>query len=562
MPYTDSPRLRSRSSVSSRRTAFIATAVPGVLSLAVTLTAIAPANAAPSDSRGRAGESVEQLALTDAAGKPTDKVAPQEKTARDEQTLSTGPLTGKDFSTIGLSWKKDSPVAPGTSATARFHKDGGWSDWRRIPLELDEAVNSEAERAGSPAYFSGDADGVELKVTTPHGALPQDLRLAMVDPGETAPVKKRQRRAAEAEPAQQPTVRSRADWGADESLADPGYKTQQTIKAAMVHHTVTNNDYAPEDVPKIINGIYVHHITQLKYGDFPYNFVVDRFGGIWEGRKGSVKMRPGTDIPGIVGGHAQGFNTDTFGVAALGNFEPNNSEAGKNTGPDPRPTEEMRDSLAGLLAWKLGQYGLDPKGKVDLTSRGGGGTNPHAQGKVLNVDVITSHRDVNATACPGRKMYDLLPDLREKVAQRISSDTQQPGFNGVIKNANSGLCLEVENSSRNDGAQVQQWECRGQRGTEWSIQDAGDGYVHIINKNSGKALEIENSSKNDGARAQQWANRGQNGAKWRINDTSRGLLLQNKASGKILEIDNSSKANGAKAQQWTGKGQPGGYWRK
>ncbi|MGW1075025.1 N-acetylmuramoyl-L-alanine amidase [Streptomyces sp. NPDC002537] len=226
---------------------------------------------------------------------------------------------------------------------------------------------------------------------------------------------KRQPRAAQ---AQEPDVKSRADWGADEDLADPGYKTQSSIKAAMVHHTVTgNNSYSREDVPRIINGIYVHHITQLGYGDFPYHFIVDRFGDIWEGRKGSVAMRPDTDIPGILGGHAQGFNTNTFGVAALGNFEPHNSEGGEDTGPNPKPTKKMRDSLVDLLAWKLGQYGLDPKGKVDLTSAGGGGTNPHPPGTVLNVDVITGHQDVNVTACPGQKMHDLLPQVRKKAAQ-------------------------------------------------------------------------------------------------------------------------------------------------
>ncbi|MFC5721997.1 RICIN domain-containing protein [Streptomyces gamaensis] len=142
------------------------------------------------------------------------------------------------------------------------------------------------------------------------------------------------------------------------------------------------------------------------------------------------------------------------------------------------------------------------------------------------------------------------------------SATVAPLSNGTVTNVNSKLCLEVDNSSKSDGARVQQWDCKGQRGANWSTQDAGDGYVHIVNKNSGKVLEIENSSRSNGARAQQWANRGQNGAKWRITSSARGLLLQNKASGKILEIDNSSRANGATAQQWDDKGQRGGYWQK
>lgn len=395
----------------------ISTAALGMVSLAVAIAATAPASAASADPRDRNAVDAEQVALTDTSGKPTDKAVFQEKGAQGRQTVSTGRLTSKNFSTVGLTWKKDSPVEPGTSATARFHKGGKWTEWRQIPLELEEAVNSEAARAGSPAFFSGDADGVEVKITTPRGALPQDLRFAMVDPGDSPSAMKHRPSALQ---AQQPDIKSRADWGADEDLADPGYKTQNTIKSAVVHHTVTgNNSYSREEVPQIINGMYEYLIKYQGYGDFPYHFIVDRFGDIWEGRKGSVEMQPDTDIPGILGGHAQGFNTNTFGVAALGNFEPNNSEGGEDTGPNPKPTKEMRDSLAGLLAWKLGQYDLDPKGKVDLTSAGGGGTNPHPVGTVLNVDVITSHRDVNVTACPGQKMYDLLPNLRNKVAQRM-----------------------------------------------------------------------------------------------------------------------------------------------
>ncbi len=80
--------------------------------------------------------------------------------------------------------------------------------------------------------------------------------------------------------------------------------------------------------------------------------------------------------------------------------------------------------------------------------------------------------------------------------------------------------------------------------------------VFIIRNHSGKCLEIENSSKRNGARAQQWTRNGQAGAKWKP-----GTLGGNRAeiinvrSGKCLEIENSSKRNGARAQQWTCDGQ-------
>ncbi|MFJ4682698.1 N-acetylmuramoyl-L-alanine amidase [Streptomyces sp. NPDC088789] len=401
----------------------------GVVSLTAPLLATGTSTAATETTRATAigatgadSSRVEEARLTDRAGKPSGTLS-AEAASRSGKVFSTGEITGERFSSLGLSWKKESAVDSGLTAEARIHRDGAWESWREVPLELEEGVAEEAKRAGAPAFYTDDADGVEVRFTAPKGSLPQDLRLSFIDPAKSpaSAAPDRQRRSAQpAVQPVQPVVKLRQDWGADESLADPGYKTQPSLKAALVHHTVTgNNSYSQQQVPQIINGIYVHHITVLGYGDFPYHFVVDRFGGIWEGRKGSIQMRPSTSIPGILGGHATGFNTNTFGVAALGNFEPDNSDGGENTGPDPKPSQAMNKSLADLLAWKVGQYQLNPQGSTQLVSAGGGGTNPHPAGKALTVPVISSHRDVNVTACPGGKLYETLPALRQQVADRL-----------------------------------------------------------------------------------------------------------------------------------------------
>ncbi|MFD9335348.1 N-acetylmuramoyl-L-alanine amidase [Streptomyces sp. NPDC060028] len=353
-------------------------------------------------------------ALTDGAGTPGAILA-----AAGGRTFSTGELTGHRFSSLGLSWRRGTPEAgvPDFTAEMRMRRGGVREEWRSLPLEREEGVAEEAGRAGAPAFYAGrtgEADGVELRFTSPSGLLPRDLRLSFIAPATAG--------AALSHPfeeAKAPAIATRADWGADESLADPGLKTQSSLRAVLVHHTVTgNNSYTREQVPDIVNGIYVHHIKDLGYGDFPYHFVVDRFGGVWEGRKGSVEMQPGGAVPAILGAHAAGFNTGTFSVALLGNFEPNNTAGGEDSGRDPEPTRVMLRRVADLLAWKLGQYGLDPLGTTRLTSTGGAGTNPHAAGAELTVPVIAGHRDVNATACPGGRFYAALPRLRGAVALR------------------------------------------------------------------------------------------------------------------------------------------------
>jgi hypothetical protein len=123
----------------------------------------------------------------------------------------------------------------------------------------------------------------------------------------------------------------------------------------------------------------------------------------------------------------------------------------------------------------------------------------------------------------------------------------------AFRNQNSGRCLEVENSSRSNGAQVQQWDCNGQAGSRWYTRDAGGGYSYIVNMNSGKCLEVENSSRSNGARAQQWDCNGQAGTKWKVTYAKMfGATLITSISGKSLEIENSSRSNGARAQQWDG----------
>ncbi|UNO38819.1 RICIN domain-containing protein [Streptomyces sp. MST-110588] len=133
---------------------------------------------------------------------------------------------------------------------------------------------------------------------------------------------------------------------------------------------------------------------------------------------------------------------------------------------------------------------------------------------------------------------------------------------GTIVNSHSGKCLEIENSSKQNGARAQQWDCNGQAGSGWRLQDLGGGAWYIINAHSGKCLEIENSSASNGARAQQWDCKGQKGAKFWLDDRGSYWWIRptTGSSDKCLEIENSSMSNGARAQQWDCNGQSGARW--
>lgn len=191
------------------------------------------------------------------------------------------------------------------------------------------------------------------------------------------------------------TVFTRADWGANESWRSwRAYRGEVT--GAVVHHTATANDYSPEAVPSILRSIYRYHAISLKWGDIGYNVLVDNFGRAWQGRAGDFWHY------NTVGAHASGVNAWTFGISVLGNYT------------DFRPSDAAVDTVSRVIAYKLKPTGLNPL-ELQTTIHKGKGT--------ITVPVVSGHRDVGATACPGNAFYEFLPTLRQMVAEYIS----QPG---------------------------------------------------------------------------------------------------------------------------------------
>ncbi|MFI8387911.1 RICIN domain-containing protein [Streptomyces sp. NPDC085540] len=137
--------------------------------------------------------------------------------------------------------------------------------------------------------------------------------------------------------------------------------------------------------------------------------------------------------------------------------------------------------------------------------------------------------------------------------------TQTADWKGPLVNANSGKCLEIENSLRTDGARVQQWTCRDMPTMRWNLHWAGNGW-EVRNVNSGICLEIEDSQMTDGARAQQWTCHDVPTMRWDLVKGKWGYWLKNRNSGKCLEIEDSQMIDGARAQQWTCHDMPTLEW--
>ena len=181
-----------------------------------------------------------------------------------------------------------------------------------------------------------------------------------------------------------PKIRDRDDWGADESLGSTDPSIADEATAAIVHHTAGANDYDAEDVPAILRGIHTFHVEGQGWDDVGYNMFADKYGRLWEGRAGGLSKA-------VVGAHAGGYNTGTFGISVLGTFE---SKA---------PPQKTLDAVSGAIAWKLSLSGTSVDAKTTVAGE--------------RMRTVIGHRDVGTTSCPGDAFYSALGDVRSTAVE-------------------------------------------------------------------------------------------------------------------------------------------------
>jgi len=164
-----------------------------------------------------------------------------------------------------------------------------------------------------------------------------------------------------------PSIRRREAWGAAPFRGTP--RRNSRITRGVVHHTVNSNTYRQDQVPSMLRSIQAFHQGTRGWPDIAYNFIVDRFGTIWEARERSyedpirVSATSGTEI-------------NTVTVAYLGD------------GTRYTPPRATIRSMGRLLGWKLRKHGLLP-----------------------NRSNIVAHTEIGQTSCPGAALRAKLPGI-------------------------------------------------------------------------------------------------------------------------------------------------------
>jgi N-acetylmuramoyl-L-alanine amidase len=290
------------------------------------------------------------------------------------------PFAASRFTLAGVQWRGRGKVVFRTRSV-----EGDWSAWRAgAPEDEDGPDEDSRERRldgwtlGNP-WWVGASDRIQARAI---GKVSRVRAHLVWSPEVRVPYRVTAATVA-------PPVVPRLSWGADESIrrGPPSYATG--VRFAVVHHTAGRNDYTRGEAAAIVKGIQLFHVQGNGWNDIGYNFLVDRFGTVYEGRFGGVDRD-------VVGAHAQGFNTGSVGIALLGTYG------------DTKPSAAALDAIARLVSWRLDLAHVDPTSFLTFIS---GGSNRYASGVPVLLSAVTGHRDTGFTECPGDALEARLPAI-------------------------------------------------------------------------------------------------------------------------------------------------------
>ena len=122
-------------------------------------------------------------------------------------------------------------------------------------------------------------------------------------------------------------------------------------------------------------------------------------------------------------------------------------------------------------------------------------------------------------------------------------------------------CLDVSDSSTENGSTVIQWQCHGGDNQAWRIERADDGYnSRLVSRQSGKCLDVRGESRDDGAPVIQWQCHGGANQQWRLEAVGTGYRFVARHSGKCLDVAGSSTDDGIAIIQWQCHGGANQTW--
>ena len=363
-----------------------------LLTLAAALAVLAPGTAAAQDVRVVA----------------RDVAVPSASTT----TARSAPLS---FTMVGIHWQGAGKVWFRTAA-----EPGRFGPWRPAQPEEEDRPDAGSDELGSRSgwrvgnpWWTGRARFVQYRFSGQVTRLRTyfvDSRVTAADRAQAASSRTAASLAALAGPVPQPAIVRRSGWKADESIVRGSPTIADRLRFSVVHHTAGSNSYTAAESAAIVRGIQRYHVLGNGWDDIGYNFLVDKYGRVFEGRRGGIAKN-------VVGAHAGGFNTGSVGVAVLGNYE------------SATFTSKARTALQNLLAWRLDVGHVYPRALVDRVS---GGSSRWPSGTTVRLRAVSGHRDTSYTSCPGTAIYGQLGTIARAVTQIGLPKLYDPEAEGAV----------------------------------------------------------------------------------------------------------------------------------
>jgi len=401
---------------------------------------------------------------------PTSAVIKKNSPVRDQEMLITAPKSQvrlvdgsyqlelvnmtqtQPFSLVGLTW--DGELTPKAFFQVRVRENSAWTAWTLMSDSPDhDADPTSAEalsaRSGTDPLLTGEATGIEVRLRSASQELPRDLRVSLINSqvstSDRALMAIQHNAVATTSSVvisptgavvAKPRIISRAEWGADETWRDAHLKYGTKIIAGFIHHTAGVAEYTPEESPGIVRGLYYYYTHTKGYADIAYNYFVDKYGTIYEGRANcNLGAICSDNSPPVIGAHTAGMNLNTFAVSVMGNFE--------TTPISAQEAEAISSSVAQVMAWKIAPFGLDPNAIARVPSTDVSGLSKYKSGQIASTPVISAHRDVGLTACPGKYLYPYVPGIREKISSLLIPVLQKVDISPTLVDSSSAAPVSV-----------------------------------------------------------------------------------------------------------------------
>ncbi len=314
--------------------------------------------------------------------------------------------TPKPFTNMAVLWRAshDKPEAGSFSVLYRVReKEGSWTDFRKVYGEYHPSEVGRDKYVGELILLSDTQvfDSLEVIIIAPEGVGIERIEIDLTDitraHGLFKPMEAEVIKGTNKTGLQFPSIIRRSEWCQTGSCHNPTY----AVSYINATHSIIHYGAAPDSYTSgaaVVFSYWNHHVNTNGWNDIGYNYLVDRFGNLFEGRH-----NPNLPNQDVRAAHAGASNPVSIGVNFLGNTD----------ALALRPTTEQLAKNAELLAWWYNHKSFDPTSSASIILQdpaGEAGMRPR----------ILGHKDVGNTACPGVVLFGMIPQMRLDVLQAMN----------------------------------------------------------------------------------------------------------------------------------------------